>query len=101
MLNEITELDKKVNLDDLMYKYKGNTRNEEFNEYDNALDLIDKISNGEIKLADANNQNNFKVHLGEIKKGAKNQRSKKIQYIISNCFTKQGNKLLNFLMVIL
>ena len=41
MLNEITELDKKVDLDDLIYKYKGNTPNEEFNTYDNALDLID------------------------------------------------------------
>ena len=52
-----------------MYKYKGNTRNEEFNKYDNALDLIDKIRNGEIKLAEVkNNQNNFKIHLAEIKK---------------------------------
>ena len=59
-LNEINELDKKVNLDDLIYKYKGNTRNEEFNKYDNALDLINKIRIGEIKLAEVkNNQNNF------------------------------------------
>ena len=36
-LNEITELNKKVNLDDLIYKY-----NEEFNTYDSALDIIDK-----------------------------------------------------------
>ena len=68
-LNEINELDKKVNLDDLIYKYKGNTRNEEFNKYDNVLDLIDKIRNGEVKLSDAkNNQNNFKMQPGEIKK---------------------------------
>ena len=38
---EITDLVKKVNLDDLIYKYKGNPRIEEFNKYDNALDLID------------------------------------------------------------
>ena len=54
-LNEITELDKKVNLDDLIYKYKGNTPNEKFNTYDNALDLINKIKNGEVKLADVKN----------------------------------------------
>ena len=41
--NEITKLDKKVNLDDLLYRYEGNTPNEEFNTYDIALDLIDKI----------------------------------------------------------
>ena len=77
-LNEITELDKKVNLDDLIYKYKGNTRNEEFNKYDNALDLIDKIRKGEIKLAEVrNNQNNFKSYLGEIKKGAKKSKEQK------------------------
>ena len=71
-LNEITELDKKVDLDDLIYKYKGNTPNEEFNTYDNALDLIDKIKNGEIKLAEVkSNQINFKSNLGEIKKGSK------------------------------
>ena len=71
-------MDKRVKLDDLIYRYKGNTRNEEFNKYDNALDLIDKIRNGEIKLADAkNNQNNFKMHLGEIKKGAKKSKEQK------------------------
>ena len=71
-LNEINELDKKVNLDDLIYRYKGNTRNNKFNKYDNALDLINKIRNGKIKLADAkNNQNEFKMYLGEIKKDQK------------------------------
>ena len=68
-VNEIIELDKKVNLDDLIYRYKGNTRNNKFNKYDNALDLIDKIRNGKIKLAYAkNHQNEFKMYLGEIKK---------------------------------
>ena len=70
-LNEIAELDKQVNLDDLIYKYKGSICNDEFNKYDNVLDLIDKIRNGKIKLSDAkNNQNNFKMQPGEIKKGS-------------------------------
>ena len=77
-LNEINKLDKKVNLDDLIYKYKGNTPKEEFNKYDNALDLIDKITNREIKLAEVkNNQNNFTLNLGEKKKEVENQKSKK------------------------
>ena len=71
-VNEIIELDKKVNLDDLIYRYKGNTRNDKFNNYDNALDLIDKIRNVEIKLVNVkNNQNEFKMYLGEIKKDQK------------------------------
>ena len=39
-LNKITELDEKVNHDDLIYRYKGNTADEKFNTYHNALDLI-------------------------------------------------------------
>ena len=62
----------------MIYKYKGNTLNEEFNKYDNALDLIDKIKNGEMNLAKVkNNQNNFKINLGEIKKGGKKSREQK------------------------
>ena len=70
--NEINELDKKLNLDDLIYWYIGNTPNEEFNKYDNALDLINKIRNGGIKLAEVkNNQNNFEINLTEMKKEGK------------------------------
>ena len=72
---EINELDKKVNLDDLIDRYKSY---EEFNKYDNALDLIDKIRNGETDLAEVkNNRNIFKIHLGEIKKEVKNQKNEK------------------------
>ena len=70
---EINELDKKVNLDDLIDRYKSY---EEFNKYDNALDLIDKIRNGETDLV-KNNQNIFKIRLGEIKKEVKNQKNEK------------------------
>ena len=38
-LKEITELDKKVNLDDLVYRYKGRSPDEKFDKYDNALNL--------------------------------------------------------------
>ena len=44
-LNKIIGLDKKVNHDDLVYKYKGKSPDEKFDKYDNALDLINKIKN--------------------------------------------------------
>ena len=50
-LDETTEIDEKVNHDDLVSRYKGKTPDEKFDKYDNALRLIDKIKNGEIKLA--------------------------------------------------
>ena len=84
-LDEITELDKKVNLDDLAYRYKGKSPDEKFDKYDNALDLIDKIKNGEIKLAEAkNDQIRFKSNLGEIKKGNNKKRSKEQKNALYN-----------------
>ena len=38
----ITNSDKKVNSDDLTYRYKGNTSDTKFNEFDNAFSLLDK-----------------------------------------------------------
>ena len=77
MLNEITELDQKVNPDDLVYRYKDKTPDKKFDKYDNSLNLINKIKNGEIKLAEAkNDQIRFKLNLVEIKKGNNKKRSK-------------------------
>ena len=87
-----------------MYRYKGKTPDENPNTYDNALNLIDKIKNSEIKLAEAkNDQIKFKLVLGEIKKGnnKKDQKSKKTCYTILKCFTKQEMRLLNFMAIIL
>ena len=67
-LEEITNLDK----NNLTYKYKGNTADGKFDKFDNALNIIKKIQNGEISLADVNNnQEKFKSYLGEMKKGNK------------------------------
>ena len=85
MLNEITTLDEKVNHDDLIYRYKGRNPHEKFDKYNNALDLIDKIKNGEIKLAEAkNDQIRFKSNLGEIKKGNNKKRSKEQKNALYN-----------------
>ena len=70
-------MDKKVNSNDLIYRYKGNTPDLNFDEFDNAFDIIDKIRDGKIDLSDVkSNQKKFKSYLGEIKKGNKKHRSK-------------------------
>ena len=51
-LGETTNLDKEVNSDDLTRRYKGNTSDAKFNEFDKAFSLLDKIRDGEIGLAD-------------------------------------------------
>ena len=72
-IEEITNLDKQVNPDDLLYSYKGNTADAKFNQFDNASSLLDKIRDAKISLADAkNDQKKFKSNLNEIKKGKKN-----------------------------
>ena len=70
----------------------------------NALDLIDKIQNCEIKLAGAkNDQMIFKSHLGGIKKENNKERSKeqKTHYTILKSFTKQETRLLNYLLILI
>ena len=69
-VKKITDLDERVNNDDLIYRYKGNTPDLNLDEFDNALALIDKIRDGKISLTDVkNNQEKFKSYLGELKKG--------------------------------
>ena len=76
-LKEITELDKKVNLDYLVYRYKGRSPDENFDKYDNAIDLFNKIQDGDIELTNAkNDQIKYKSSLGEMKKGNNKKRSK-------------------------
>ena len=78
-LGKITDLDKKVNRNDLIYKYKGKFADTNFMEFDNALGIINEIGDGKKDLAEVkSNQQDFKLYLGEIKKGAKkSKRTKK------------------------
>ena len=88
----------------LIYRYKGKTLAKKFDKYDNAVNLSNKIKNGEIKLADAkNDQIKFKSNLGKIKKEAikQYQKGKKTRHTILKCFTKQKMRLSNFMMIIL
>ena len=53
--------------------------------YDNALDLINKIKNGEIRLSEVkNDQIVFKSHLGDIKKGNNKKRSQEQKNALYN-----------------
>ena len=63
---KIIDLDERVNMEDLIYRYKGNTNDLKFDESDNALAMTNKIVNGKIDLSDAKyDQQKFKPYLGE------------------------------------
>ena len=101
-LDKIIDLDERINSNDLIYRYKGSTDDVNFNKFDNALDIIDKIWDGKIGLADVKyNREKFKSYLGEIKKGKKVKKNKKTLCTILKCFTIQEKRLLNFVMIIL
>ena len=73
-LDEITKLNEKVNFDDLIYRYKGNTADLKLNQFDNAFS---KMREGKISLTDAkNNQAIFLSDLNEINRGNKKHRPK-------------------------
>ena len=68
---EVKKIDKSVDRDrdKLIYKYKGNTSDVNFVEYVGAIDLINKIKDGDISLKEAiKDQYELKLKLGEIKK---------------------------------
>ena len=53
---KITDLDKKkVNVNDLIYRYEGNNPDLNFDAFGNAFALIHKIRNGKISLIDVKN----------------------------------------------
>ena len=73
-LEEITDLDEKVNNDNLIYRYKGWTADAKFEKFNNALDIIDKIRNSKTSLTDVkSNWAKFKSNLTEVKKAYKNR----------------------------
>ena len=83
-LEKMTNLDRIVNSKNLIYRYKGNTNDVKFVEFDNAINIIKKIRDGKKDLADLkNNQQKFKLNLSEIKKGSKKSKEHKkcfVQY---------------------
>ena len=97
-LDEITKLDEKVNLDDLIYRYKDATPDEKFNKFDNVLNLIDKPESGEKHLAEAkNDQIKFNSNLAEIKKGKnKSKVQKNATYTIEMLYKARSEAITFF-----
>ena len=82
---EIVDLDKNVDSDDLIYRYKGRNGDAKFDKFDGALDIINKIKNSEISLADVkNNQEKFKLDLGQVKRRNSIKRSKEQRKALYN-----------------
>ena len=75
---KVNNLDKSVDTNKLAFKYKGNIADEDFNKFDNALDLISKIRDGEISLSEAKDkQAKLKSSMGEMR----NKKSTKKTFI--------------------
>ena len=87
---------KKVNSDDLIYRYKGKNADIKFDKFDNAIDSTNKIRGCKIDLADVkNNQQKFKSYIGEIKKGNKSKEQKNTLYHIEVLY-KARNEVIKF-----
>ena len=70
---KINNLEKNVDTNKLVFKYIGKTPDEGFRKFDNALDLIEKIRNGEISLNEAiDEKGKLRSDMGEIKRVQKN-----------------------------
>ena len=92
---------KKVNRDDLIYRYKDKSSDKKFDKYNNALDIINKTINGKIKLEDLkNDQEIFKSHLGGIRKGSNKKKSKQQKNTMQNVemLYISRNEAINYLM---
>ena len=99
--DEIKELTNEIDHDDLIYHFKNNT-NKNINDFDDGIELFQKIQSGEMNLT---MPKNCKVYLNQIwtkyQKEDLNQNSKKVHQEILNCFTNQDQLLLNYSMNIL
>ena len=81
---KINNLNKKVN-NKLLFKYKGNTSDEDFSGFNNAFELISKLRDGEISLNEVKDeQAKLKSKIGEIKKVAKKHLLKEIREVRTN-----------------
>ena len=70
IFEKINNLEKKVDINKLVFKYKSKTPDQDFSNVDNALD---KIRNGEISLNEAKDeQTKLRSDMREIKRVQKN-----------------------------
>ena len=68
----MANLDKRFDSKNLIYRYKGNTPDVEFNRFDNAINIVNKIRDVQKELTNVKkNQEKFKPLLNEIKRTKK------------------------------
>ena len=96
-LEKITDLDERVNNYDLIYRYKRKFADIKFDEFDNALGIINKIRAGKEYLAGVKrNQQKFKYYLDEIKKGAKKSKEQENTIYNIEMLYKARNEVIKF-----
>ena len=93
----MTNLDKRVDSKNLMHRYKGNTADPKFDEFDNAIDVVNNIRNGKKELISVKkNQEKFKSLLSEIKKGSKKSKEQKNTVYNIEMFYNAINEAIKF-----
>ena len=77
--DDIEELDKKVDRDNLLYEFKGKTKEIDFSKYISSIDMMNGIRDGDISLTIAVlNQNGLSNEKAEISVGNPKHNFKKI-----------------------
>ena len=92
-------MDKRINSNDLIYRYRGRPADAKLDEFDNALGVINKIWDGKADLSDVkNNQEKFKSYLGEKKRRNNKNRSKEEKTLctILKCSIKWRKEFIKF-----
>ena len=101
---KINNLDKKADIDKLVFKNKGNTPDEDFSKFDNVLYLINKIKDVEISLNEAKGEQiklrSDTVEIKTVRKKHLLKESREARTSIENVYNAR-KKLLLFLMNIL
>ena len=103
--SELHNLEKAINLHNLIYKYKTEGRSpKDFSVYQNPIDLFKNLRDGNINPKElSKNQINFKSDLGEIKKRNKKSGSEDQISLMQNVkkFFDLREKIIEFLEIIL
>ena len=78
--NEIEKLYRTVNRKELIYKYRGNTADADFSNFNGAIDTINKIASKDISLSKVIDNS----ELGEVKTGNPKRKSSRNLEVIKN-----------------
>ena len=57
--DEVKELTDEIDYNDLIYYFKNNNNNRNFNDFDNGIELFKNMQSGEMKLEDPKKQQNY------------------------------------------